>query len=399
MHSVEQTLKQLLAAAEPLVETDILSLHDALNRVLAAPALARVAAPAFDNSAMDGYALRLADLDSSNELPLGGRSAAGQAPALLAPGTAQRILTGAAVPAGADAVCIQENAEAFTRDGQPWVRVLNRPAAAAHVRRRGEDFVEGSVLVEAGVRLQPQHLALCAAGGCAEVLTWRPVRIALFSSGDELVEPGQHLRPGQIYDSNRVMLDAMLRRLGVELVHSGHLSDDPVAIRDILAETAGLADLILTSGGVSVGEEDHLKAVVQELGQIDLWKIAVKPGKPLAFGNMGCCLYLGLPGNPVSSFVTFALFAAPLIRRLQGEREAIVRPIQLAALNGSEAGSREEYLRARWLPEGAEIFAAQGSHRLADLGRADGLVRRPAGEAVAAGDRVDFYPLGRTLLP
>jgi molybdopterin molybdotransferase len=398
MLSVSEALSQLLAAANPVKESHALPVRDALNQILCEPVTAQTDAPAFDNSAMDGYALCVADIPGDGELPLIGRSAAGQPPGKLQPGSAMRIFTGAALPEGADAICMQENCEVFEAGGESRVRIQEIPEAGAHIRKQGEDFGRGSVLIEAGTRLQAQHLGLCFAAGCAEINTNRPLRVAIFSTGDELVESGTALKPGQIYNSNQVMLEAMAFKLGCELAISTKLPDDPDAIRTALAEASSESDLILTSGGVSVGEEDHLKSVVKALGKLDLWKIAVKPGKPLAFGSIGDCAYMGLPGNPVSSFVTFCLFAAPFIRKCQGDSILTPQPLPVKALNSAVDGSREEYLRGKLTNQGVEIFTHQGSHLLGGLGQANCLVRRPAGESIATGDLVEVHPLN-SLLP
>lgn len=398
MLSVAEALRQLFAAAAPIQEAKTLAVRDALNQVLIEPVIAKTDAPAFDNSAMDGYALRVADIPESGEMPVAGRSAAGQAPGKLEPGSAMRIFTGAPVPEGADAVCMQEDCEAFQSSGENRIRVFEYPKSGENIRSKGEDFARGSVLIEAGTRLQPQHLGLCFAAGCSEVKVSRPLRVTIFSTGDELVEPGNELKPGQIYNSNQVMLEALIQKLECELVTSDTLPDNPDTIRSALEEAASKSDLILTSGGVSVGEEDHLKTVVQELGTLDLWKVAVKPGKPLAFGIIGGCSYFGLPGNPVSSFVTFCLFAVPFIRKRQGESEVRPQATTVEALNSAEQGSREEYLRGKITGKGVEIFTQQGSHLLGGLGQANCLVRRPAGTSIATGDQVEAYLLS-TLLP
>lgn len=397
MLSISEALKQLLAAAKPIDEAKTLAVRDALNQVLIEPVIAKTDAPVFDNSAMDGYALRVADIPKNGEMLVVGRSAAGQPPAKLEPGSAMRIFTGAPLPEDADAVCMQEDCEAFQSGGENRIHISERPKIGDNIRSKGEDFAEGSVLIEAGTRLQPQHLGLCFAAGCSEVQVSRPLKVSIFSTGDELVEPGNGLKPGQIYNSNQVMLEALVQKLGCELVASDTLPDNPDIIRAALEEAASKSDLILTSGGVSVGEEDHLKSVVQELGSLDLWKVAVKPGKPLAFGSIGECSYMGLPGNPVSSFVTFCLFAAPFIRKRQGDSKTLPTPIEAKALNSASAGSREEYLRGKLTSDGVEIFTHQGSHLLGGLGQADCLVRRPANESIAAGDLVSVYLLSNLL--
>lgn len=398
MLSVTEALDQILAAASPVAQSETLPVREALNHVLSEPVLAQTDAPAFDNSAMDGYALCADDLSDDGELTVVGRSAAGQPPAKLQPGSAMRIFTGAALPEGANTVCMQEDCEAFHVGDENKIRIHERPRAGENIRSQGEDFAKESILVEAGTRLQPQHLGLCFAAGCEKVSVYRPLRVAIFSTGDELIEPGSELKPGQIYNSNQVMLEALTQKLGCEIQIATTLPDDPSAIRETLLDASKTCDLILTSGGVSVGEEDHLKSVVKELGKLDLWKVAVKPGKPLAFGNIADCSYFGLPGNPVSSFVTFCLFAVPFIRKRQGESEVRPQATTVEALNSAEQGSREEYLRGKFTSKGVEIFTPQGSHLLGGLGQANCLVRRPAGTSIAAGDQVEAYLLSTLLL-
>ncbi len=398
---VAAALDQLLAAARTPDTTRTCPLAECLNAVLAEPLVARVSSPAFDNSAMDGYAVRLADLGADMTLPLSDRITAGSNPKPLTPGTAARIFTGAPLPEGADSICPQENCVELARESglvqeseeEIRVHIRQQPRAGEHIRRAGEDFQSGNRLIPAGTRLGAHHLGLCAAAGQAEVRIFSPLRVALFITGDELVDPGQSLRPGQIYNSNQVMLQALLAQMGCQLVLSSVLPDNPDQIRQALSDAAGRANLILTGGGVSVGEEDHMKAVLQELGQLSLWRIAIKPGKPMAFGRIGHCDYLGLPGNPVSALVTFLRFAAPFIRRRQGEQDVLPRPLKVVATNNAPAGSREEYLRARLCPDGVEILPGQGSHRLAPLTLTTGLVRRPANRAICAGELVDYFTL------
>ncbi len=220
----------------------------------------------------------------------------------------------------------------------------------------------------------------------------RPYRVALFATGDELVEPGQVLKPGQIYNSNQIMLHSLLEQLGCDVVISHPLPDNPDEIQKSLYEAAQKCDLIVTNGGVSVGEEDHMKAVLEALGQLSLWRIAVKPGKPMAFGHINQCAYLGLPGNPVSSFVTFLRFAAPFIRRCQGETDVLPKPMPVVSINHFDGGSREEYLRAQLTDKGAELYPQQGSHILKSVSASSGLVRRPAHTDIKAGSTVEYFP-------
>ena len=404
--SLDEALARLLSAVQPLGETETLSTFDALGRVLATEVRSQLDVPPHDNSAMDGYALRLADLpaDQSTEgtvLPVSQRVPAGSVPEALQPGTAARIFTGAPVPAGADAVQMQEHCEAIPGEGLGSVRVVDRPDAGAAIRRRGEDVQAGSAVLAAGHRLDPAALGLAATVGAASLTVARRVRVALFSTGDELAMPGEPLKPGAIYNSNRFTLRGLLQQLGCEVQDLGIVPDTLDATRAALRAAAASADLILTSGGVSVGEEDHLRPAVQAEGQLDLWQMAIKPGKPLAFGAVRRpgqegrqAWFIGLPGNPVASFVTFLLAVRPVILRLQGAADLAPKAYLLRAdFNWPRADKRREFLRARLTPQGGlELFANQGSGVLSSAVWGDGLVDVAPGTPIQAGDTVRFLP-------
>lgn len=400
--SLDEALERLLSTVQPLGETETLSPFEALGRVLAAEVRSQLDVPPHDNSAMDGYALRLADLPADGTvLPVSQRVPAGSVPMALEPGTAARIFTGAPVPAGADAVQMQEHCETVAGDGMGAVRVVERPAPGAAIRRRGEDVQAGSVVLAAGHRLDPAALGLAATVGAASLTVARRVRVALFSTGDELAMPGEPLKPGAIYNSNRFTLRGLLQQLGCEVEDLGIVPDTLDATRAALRTAAARADLILTSGGVSVGEEDHLRPAVQAEGQLDLWQMAIKPGKPLAFGAVRRpgqdgrqAWFIGLPGNPVSSFVTFLLAVRPVILRLQGA--AVLAPqayLLRADFDWLKADKRREFLRARLNAAGGlELFANQGSGVLSSAVWGDGLVDVPPGTPIRSGDTVRFIP-------
>lgn len=400
MLSVSEAQQQILADPALLQMTrriETLSLLQVCGRVLAEDQLAAVDVPPWDNSAMDGYALCTADLAKSATLPVSQIIPAGKFPQPLRTGTAARIFTGAPVPAGADAVEMQENTQAADRN----VTFLQTVKAGANIRRRGEDIVKGSIVVSAGTVLKPSHLGLLASVGIQQIPVNKSLRVAVLSTGDELAEPGQGLKEGQIYNSNRYLLLSLLQQLGCEVVDGGRIGDDRALTQRTLAQLATQVDVIVSSGGVSVGEEDHVKAAVETIGQLNLWKIAVKPGKPLAFGHIGTCSFFGLPGNPVSAFVTFLLFVKPYLLKAQGATE--LQPPLIDAIAGFDwppvkpgkerkPVTREEYLRVRLQNDGKtlELFPNQSSGALSSVVWANGLAVAPVGALITRGDCVKF---------
>ena len=399
--SLDDALALLVAGAarHRILQVETLASFDALGRVLAADLKSLLDVPPADNTSMDGYALRAADVPAAGTLlPVSQRIPAGHVGGPLQPGTAARIFTGGQVPPGADAVVMQEQCEAVTLtpgDGQGTVRVNAVPQPGQWIRLRGEDVQRGATVLAAGARLTPQALGLAATVGAATLAVWRRPRVALFSTGDELVMPGEPLPPGAIYNSNRFTLRALLQAAGCEVQDLGIVPDRLDATRDALRRAARASDLILTSGGVSVGEEDHLKPAVQAEGELQMWQIAIKPGKPLAFGRVGDALFMGLPGNPVSSFVTFLLAVVPVLRALQGMPATAPMALQLRAdFDWPRPDRRREFLRARLNTGGGlDLFPNQSSGVLTSTVWADGLVDNPAGQAIARGDAVRFLPL------
>ena len=393
--SVEDALQRLLAWAEqtPIDDPEAVPLAQADGRVLAAPLLAGLDLPPWDNSAMDGYALRLAD-GQGEPLSVSQRILAGGAPQPLQPGTCARIFTGAPLPPGADCVEMQENTEVLA-DGR--VRFLEALRPGRNIRPRGQEVRNGETVLAAGTRLGPIELALAASLGSATLIVRRHPRVALLSTGDELVEPGQPLGAGQIYNSNRRLLAAWLTRLGCEVRDAGILADDLQATRTALAGL-GDVDLILSTGGVSVGEADFLGQVLREAGELALWKLAIKPGKPLTCGHYRGVPVLGLPGNPASTLVTFGLLARPyLLRRLGVES---VEPLGIdvpAGFAWERAGNRREYLRARLEQGRAVPHANQSSGVLRSAAWADGLVEVREEHTFAEGAPVRFIPFSELL--
>ncbi|MDM7457642.1 MAG: molybdopterin molybdotransferase MoeA [Tepidimonas sp.] len=418
---VEDALERLLAAIDPVTETETVPTAGAAGRILSEDVVSPLDVPGFDNSQMDGYAVRREDvaraLASGRPLPVVQRIAAGQLGCALAPGTVARLFTGAPMPAGADAVVMQEDAspadppeDADTvRADYGWVRLGAVPAEGQWVRHRGEDVRAGAIVLPAGTRLSVADLGLAASIGSATLRVRRRLRIALASTGDELIQPGERpadrLPPGAIYNSNRYFLEPMLRRLGCEVTVLDRIPDDRAATQAALTEAARDHDVILTTGGVSVGEEDHVKPVVQALGALELWQIAMKPGKPFAHGwidrvhvaGHGRCHVLGLPGNPVSSFVTFVLLARPFLLRLGGATATPTLPPALpmvAHFDWPRADKRREFLRVRRNSAGGlDLFPNQNSSVLTSVAWADGLVDNPAGGVIAHGDTVRYLPL------
>ena len=389
----------------PSTEAQSLSTFDALGRVLTHEVRSALDVPPADNTSMDGYALRCADvLAPGAVLPVSQRIPAGVVGVSLQPGSAARVFTGAQVPAGADAVVMQEQCELVPDRLAEGVKVNTVPEPGQWIRRRGEDVRAGDVVLRAGTRLTPQALGLAASVGAARLTVARVPRVALFSTGDELVMPGEPLKPGAIYNSNRYTLRALIQALGCECADLGIVPDRLDATREALRRAAQGADLIVTSGGVSVGEEDHLRPAVQAEGQIELWQVAIKPGKPFAFGAVrrddgSAAHFVGLPGNPVSSFVTFLLMVRPLLLRLQGAIELVPKRTRMRAdFAWPRPDKRREFMRARRNDSGGlDLFANQSSGVLTSAVWGDGLVDNPAGCAIRQGDSVDFLSIAELM--
>ncbi len=385
--SVDEALAQMLADARPVADIEEVSTLEATGRVLARAQRSTMDVPPLDNSAMDGYAVRVAD---GAKLKVAQRIMAGSVGQALQPGTAARIFTGAPIPAGADAVVMQEHCIV---DGDQVV--LNRaPKPGEWIRRLGSDIAAGAEILAAGKRLLPQDTGLAASVGIGRLPVYRRVKLGLFFTGDELVMPGEPLAPGRIYNSNRFTLRGLAGICGCETRDYGIVPDSLEATREVLRRAAGECDVVVTSGGVSVGDADFVKPAVEAEGRLLMWRIAMKPGRPLAFGALAKSFFIGLPGNPVSSFVTFLVFVRPFLLRMQGVTATQARSIAARAdFDWPEPDARREFLRARWNPQGGlELYPTQDSAVLTSTAWADGLVDNPAGRAIRRGDTVRFLP-------
>ena len=396
--SVEQATEKILSQASPVEQVERVNILDALNRVLAEDLHSTIDVPGYDNSAMDGYAVSSDDCQTSgSELPISQRIAAGQVGGLLEAGTAARIFTGAPIPEGADAVVMQEMCDPLDNGkGENKVKINTVVKAGANVRRAGEDIASGGTVLKAGKRLRPQELGLLASVGLAEIKVKRKLKVATFFTGDEIITPGQPLAAGQIYNSNRYTLTGLLQAMDCEIIDLGIVPDTLEATLDVLQQAAASADLVITSGGVSVGEEDYVRIALEKLGQLTMWRIAMKPGKPVAFGKVNNALFMGLPGNPVSVFVTFLLFARALILKLQGAEDCFVKRVSVIADFDWPQIKRQEYLRVRLVEKDkqtvAQLFSHQGSGVLSSASWADGLIEVSIGQQIKQGDKVSYLP-------
>ena len=407
MLTAQQALEHLLLNAKPISDSEVLTTQNALGRVLAQAVTSLVDVPPLDNSSMDGYAVRTVDVPTAKSiLRIAQRKPAGSVGIQLEPGTAARIFTGAPIPLGADAVAMQEDCE-ITPEDSSQIKINIVPNNGQWIRQRGEDLTTGKVALTAGTFLRPQELGVAASAGLTHLHVKRRVKVAAFFTGDELALPGEPLKPGGIYNSNRDTLLACLRSLGCEATDLGIVPDRLDATRDALRKASKEHDLIITSGGVSVGEEDHIKPAVSAEGRLDLWQIAIKPGKPLAFGAVrksdqekdGEAWFIGLPGNPVSSFVTFLLFVRPFILKLQGREVLPAQSYPMRAdFDWLKADRRNEFLRVKINARGGlDLFPNQSSGVLTSASWGDGLVDCPPGHAFKKGDLVKYLPFNTLL--
>ena len=406
MIKLAQAQANILSSVAKAKKAEVVSLADALGRVAAQDVVSDIQIPPSDNSAMDGFAVNSADFDSFEgtlELPISQRIAAGASPTQLQAGTAARIFTGAIIPQGANAVVIQENCEYSSDDSSSTVQFNVQAKQSDNIRPAGQDISVGAKIVSQGKKLNAVDLSLLASIGHASVTVYKQLKVAIFSTGDELAEPGDPLKEGQIYNSNRPLLMALCRKMGFEPIDCGVVEDTLEATKTALLNAATDADVIISSGGVSVGEEDHVKPAVQELGSLDLWKVQMKPGKPVAFGQIQDKPFLGLPGNPVSSFVVFQLLGVPLLCAAQGQFSQTPTVYSIKSAFTKKITSREEYIRVRLVRNEAgeliaERFANLSSGVMSSLYWADGMVRQNCDQAISEGQFIDYLPLTDAML-
>ena len=395
--TVEDAIARILDPAEAIAQTETIKVDDALNRILAEDIFSTINVPGYDNSAMDGYAVRSAEITDGVELVISQRIPAGVVGQPLEKGTAARIFTGAPVPSGADAVVMQEKC----REGDGVVVINTEVKVDSNVRLAGEDIAQGSVVLKAGKKIRPQEMGLLASVGIAEVNVFRRLKVATFFTGDELVKPGEPLQSGQIYNSNKYTLTGLLQKFDCEIIDLGIVPDTLEDTLKVLKSAAEQADLVITSGGVSVGEEDYVRIALEQLGELSMWRVAMKPGKPVAFGKVDDALFMGLPGNPVSVFVTFLLFARPLILKCQGSKASTLSTLSVKADFDWRAGGRQEYLRVKLesrvndngnVETVAALFPHQGSGVLSSASWSDGLVEVAIDQQISVGDTIQYLP-------
>jgi molybdopterin molybdotransferase len=388
--SVDEALAQLLSGAAPVSDIEEVPALEATGRVLARAQRSTMDVPPMDNSAMDGYAVRTSDLQKNSRVKVAQKIMAGSVGKPLEPGTAARIFTGAPIPAGADAVVMQEHTEVA---GEA-ISVKTDVKAGDWVRYVGSDIRKGGEVLPAGKRLLPQDTGLAASVGIKTLPVYRKVRLGLFFTGDELVMPGEPLPPGRIYNSNRFTLRGLAHAFNCEVRDYGIVPDSLEATREVLRRASKECDVIVTSGGVSVGDADYVKPAVEAEGRLLMWRIAMKPGRPLAFGKVGDASFIGLPGNPVSSFVTFLIFVRPFLLRTQGLSEVKAKSIDVRAdFDWPEPDARREFLRVKWNAQGGlDLYHTQDSAVLTSTAWADGLVDNPAGQVIRKGDTVRYTP-------
>lgn len=391
LFSVEQAIEKILSQVTAVTKTEMVNIIDALDRVLAEDLCSAIDVPGYDNSAMDGYAVNSSDCKTAGvTLPVSQRIPAGTVGTKLAPATAARIFTGAPIPEGADAVVMQERCQRVDDE----VTINTAVSAGSNVRRAGEDIGAGSAVLSAGKRLRPQELGLMASVGLAECQVRRRIKVATFFTGDEIVAPGKPLAPGQIYNSNRYTLRGLLQTMACEIIDLGIVPDTLEATLDVLRQAASSADFIITSGGVSVGEEDYVRLALEQLGELSMWRIAMKPGKPVAFGKVGKAVFMGLPGNPVSVFVTFLIFARAALLKMQGVTDCLPKRLPVVADFDWPSVQRQEYLRVKLVEKDgvtmAQAYPHQGSGVLSSASWADGLVEVFIGKETRKGDIVNL---------
>ncbi len=392
---INEALALLINNAVKITETENLPLTKSYGRILANDLRSSINVPPADNSSMDGYAVRSSDFNKVEVvLPISQRIPAGTTGETLKINTVARIFTGAPVPKGADAVVMQEVCE----EVGGGIKISAPVSTGDNIRRAGEDIFTGDIILKAGTKLRPQDVGLAASVGISTMSVYKRLRVGIFFTGDELKEPGEALNAGQIYNSNRHTLHGLLESLNCEVIDFGNVADDLDSTKNAMQEAAKVSDLVMTSGGVSVGEEDYIRIALEEIGQLDLWSINVKPGKPLAFGKIENTPFLGMPGNPVSVFATFCIFARPFILQSQGANEITNNSFKVAvAFDWEKAGTRNEYIRVSYKNGKLELFPNQSSGVLTSTSWANGLAFIPAGMTIKAGELIEFIPFSELL--
>lgn len=386
---LDSAIEQLLSKAKPVQQTEVVSLQESLGRILAESITSQATVPPHDNSAVDGYALKLSDFKAGQSLPISARIPAGTHPAPLAPGSAARIFTGATIPNGADCVVMQENCEA----GEGEVLIRKTPELHQNIRPAGQDFEKGQTLIEGGTSLNPQHIGLIASAGVSNLSVFKPVSVAILSTGDELVEPGTPLQPSQIYNSNRYLLTGLLNSFGFNVIDTGIVEDKLDTTIDALRKAAESADVVITTGGASVGEEDHIQNAIKALGTIDFWRIAIKPGKPFMFGEINQTPVLGLPGNPGAVFVTFLMLARPFLLTTQGHSAPVAKPLSATlGFDIPKPAKRREFMRVQYDAGTVNKHTNQSSGMLSSATWAEGLAVIPENTELSKGSPVSYYP-------
>jgi molybdopterin molybdotransferase len=396
MKTFDEALAHLIKQANPTNNTETIAITDALGRVLAEDIISNINVPAHDNSTMDGYALKLDSLKKTDTFTVSQRIAAGETGVPLADNTIARIFTGAKIPPNVDAVIMQEETELLETDNRVKISAKNT-RGGQNIRRIGEDITLGDTILNKGHLLQSQDLGLITSIGIEKVKVYQPLTIATFTTGSELLEPGQKPEEGKIYNANRYVLAGAIPALGFKLIDLGIIPDTLTDTINAMKKAAELADAVITTGGVSVGEEDHIKPAIEQLGQLDLWKVKMKPGKPLAFGYINHTPFIGLPGNPVSAFATFKLFATPYLKTMQGQSNTTPSPIWITAnFATNKAQFRREFARGKLINKQqqtqVELYPNQGSGVLSSTVWADGFVVIPEDTLINLGDKVAFYP-------
>lgn len=395
MKTFDEALHYLLSQVKPTLKTEVVKIHQAFGRILAKPIVSDVNVPPHNNSMMDGYAVHSYDLEHKGALSVSQRIPAGSMPSPLKAGTIARIFTGAVIPEGANLVVMQEEVEPVSEDEVMIKSVA--PLKGQNIRLVGDDIAMSDEILKVGHKLRGQDLGLITSIGIDEVEVYQPLKIATFTTGDELLEPGEKPVAGKIYNANRYVLMGMIPSLGFELIDLGRVEDTLEATVKAMTEAASVADVVITTGGVSVGEEDHIKPAIEQLGSLDMWKVKMKPGKPLAFGDIHGTPFIGLPGNPVSAFATFNLFARPYLLKMQGAVAIKAKPLWLEAdFEWTKVGFRREFARAKLVNKNqrtyVDIYHNQGSAVLTSAVWAEGFVVIPEESKINKGDKVAFYP-------